>query len=93
VKLRAAWKDGAIAGGKKLERLRAFGRFLVDQGWWKENLAARIKRPTAIDRPTLPFTREEVTALLAACNQYTDWHGAAGGENAQRLRALILFLR
>src|ERR1017187_1779243 len=27
---RAQWKDGAISGGKKLERLRSFGRFMVD---------------------------------------------------------------
>jgi integrase len=34
-----------------------------------------------------------VAALLAACDRFTDWHGATGQENAQRLRALVLFLR
>ena len=92
-RFRGQWKDGAISGGKKLERLRAFGRFLVDRGWWIENLALKLKRPKVTDPPTMPFTRNEVAALLAACDQITDWHGATGQENAQRLRAFLLFLR
>jgi integrase/recombinase XerD len=92
-RFRGEWKDGAIAGGKKLERLRAYGGFLLDRGWWKENLAQKLKRPKVTDPPTMPYTQEEVTALLAACNQFTDWHGQADQENARRLRALILLLR
>jgi integrase len=34
-----------------------------------------------------------MSALLAACEQYTDWHGRVGQENACRLRAFILFAR
>lgn len=92
-RFRGEWKDGAIAGGKKLERLRSFGRFLTDRGWWKENLAKKLKRPHATDGPTMPFTRDEVSALLAACARFTDWHGEADQENARRLRVFILFLR
>src|ERR1019366_2567875 len=92
-RFRGQWKDGAISGGKKLERLRAFGRFLVDQGWWSENLALKLKRPKVKEAPTMPFTRDETSALLAACGQYTDWHGHPGQENACRLRAFILFAR
>jgi integrase len=92
-RFRAQWKDGPISGGKKLERLWAFGRFLVDRGWWKENLALKLKRPRVKDVPTMPFTRDEMSALLAACEQYTDWHGHPGQENAFRLRAFILFAR
>lgn len=92
-RFRGEWKDGAASGGKKLERLRAFGRFLVDQGWWPENLALKLKRPRVTSPPTMPYTTAEVAALLAACNQFTDWHGNTGQENARRLRALILFLR
>ena len=92
-RFRAQWKDGPISGGKKLERLRAAGRFFVDRGWWSENLALKLKRPTVKDAPTMPYTREEMAALLAACEQYTDWHGCTGQENARRLRAFILFAR
>jgi integrase len=92
-RFRALWKDGPISGGKKLERLRAVGRFFVDRGWWSENLAIKLKRPKVKDSPTMPYTRDEMSALLAACGQYTDWHGHAGQENACRLRAFILFAR
>jgi integrase/recombinase XerD len=92
-RFRAQWKDGPLSGGKKLERLRAVGRFFVDRGWWSENLALKLKRPHVRDAPTLPYARDEVSALLAACERYTDWHGHAGQENAHRLRAFILFAR
>jgi hypothetical protein len=90
---RGQWKDGAIAGGKKLERLRAFGRFLVDRGWWPENLALKLKRPKVTDPPTMPYTRDEISALLSACAKFVDWRGQTDQENAHRLRAFILFLR
>jgi integrase len=90
---RGEWKDRALAGTKKLERLRAFGRFLVDRGWWTENLAMKLKRPVVSDPPTMPYTPEEIGKMLAACEKFTDWHGNPGQENAQRLRAFILFLR
>jgi integrase/recombinase XerD len=90
-RFRAQWKDGPISGGKKLERLRAIGRFFVDRGWWSENFALKLKRPKVKDVPTLPYRRDEMSGLLAACGP--DWHGHAGLENACRLRAFILFAR
>jgi integrase/recombinase XerD len=92
-RLRGEWKDGAIAGGKKLERLRVFGRFLVDRGWWKQNLALKLKRSKVTDPPTMPFTRDEVAALFRACDEFTDWHGNKDEDNARRLRAFLLLLR
>jgi integrase/recombinase XerD len=92
-RFRGEWKDKAVSGGKKLERLWAFGRFLVERGWWTENWAHKLKRPKVKDTPTMPYNRDEVSALLAACDQFTDWHGHAGQENAQRLRAFVLFAR
>jgi len=92
-RFRVPWKDGPISVGKKLERLRAVGRFYVDRGWWSENLALKLKRPKVTEAPTMPYTRDEMSALLAACGQYTDWHRRPGQENAHRLRAFILFAR
>jgi Site-specific recombinase XerD len=92
-RFRTEWKDGAISGGKKLERLRGVGRFFMDRGWWSENLALKLKRAKVKDAPTMPYTQEQMAALLAACGQYTDWHGHVGQENALRLRAFILFAR
>jgi integrase/recombinase XerD len=92
-RFRGQWKDGATAGRKKLERLCAYGRFLVDRGWWKENLALKLKRPKVTDPPTMPFARDEISALLSACPRFIDWHGQTAQENAHRLRAFILLLR
>jgi integrase len=92
-RFRGQWKDGAIAGGKKLERLRAFGRFMVDRGLWTENLALKLKRPKVTDPPTMPFTRDEIRALLSACAKFIDWRGQTDQENAHRLRAWVLFMR
>jgi integrase/recombinase XerD len=92
-RFRAQWKDGPISGGKKLERLRAVGRFFAERGWWIENLTLKLKRPTVKFAPTMPYTREEMAAMLAACEQYIDWRGHAGQENARRLRAFLLLAR
>jgi integrase len=44
-------------------------------------------------RPTLPFTREEMTKILAATSIYPDKSGKTGRPNALRLRAFCLLLR
>lgn len=93
VRLRGEWKDAPLSSAKKLERLRCFGRFMEDHKYWPENLVKKLKAPKVKDPPTMPFTRDEVTALLDACSKFTDWRGATDRENAHRLRAFILFLR
>jgi len=90
---RAQWKDGPLSGAKKLERLRVVGRFFLDRGWWRENLALKLKRPKVKEAPTMPYTHKEMASLLAACDHYTDWHGHAGQANARRLRAFVLLAR
>jgi hypothetical protein len=47
-------KDSVLSSRKKLERLRAFGRFLADRGWWKENYALKLTRSRATG--TIAFT-------------------------------------
>jgi hypothetical protein len=47
-------KDSVLSSGKKLERLRAFGRFLADRGWWKENYTLKLTRSRATG--TIAFT-------------------------------------
>lgn len=92
-KFRASWVDGNISALKKLERLRAFIRFAQESGWLAENAARQLKKPIVTDVPTLPFSREQMTDILAACNQYQDNYGKMGQANAQRLRAFVLVLR
>ena len=90
---RQSWKDKSIAAGKKLERLRAFCGFLVERGWMPVNYAKKLKAPVIKDPPTMPFSKEEIVKLLAACDKYTDWRGRSDQANAKRLRALCLLMR
>lgn len=72
---------GALTVAKSLERLRQFFRFCVDNDWIGKNPAKPIKAPTADQRPTLPFTAEEMGSILTAA------------ADNPRLRAMVLLLR
>lgn len=86
-KFRATWPNKNLAAKKKFEHLRAFFRFAYDSNWMNSNPTAKLKPPKVAESPTLPFTKEEMGRILAACNQYPD------KRNAVRLRALVLLLR
>jgi integrase/recombinase XerD len=82
---RASWAFKASTQQKKLETLRGFFRFCASAGWIPSNPAGAVKLPKVHQVPTLPFSEEEVNALLAACDTFRG--------NGARLRALILLLR
>jgi integrase/recombinase XerD len=90
---RASWPNRNLSALKKLERLRAFYRFAHDSKWVCENYASKIANPKVVDRPTLPFSREEMIQILAACDRYGENRGHAGREDERRIRALVLLLR
>jgi site-specific recombinase XerD len=87
---RSTWKDGPRSSLKKLERMRAFFRFCERRKWIEENPASDLRPPKISNRPTLPFTRDEMLEILAALDQYAERAGVA---NAQRLKAFLLLLR
>jgi integrase/recombinase XerD len=84
-RFRESWIDGGISALKKLERLRAFYRFAHESGWVSENLPKKLGNPKVSSPPTLPFTKDQMVAILAACPKYSG--------DAQRLRAFTLLLR
>jgi integrase len=89
---RATWTYSPIAARKRLETLRGFFRFCVQSGWLQANPAALIKPPKHKDNPTLPFSAEQMTAILAAAETF--WpRGVFGTGNRKRIRALVLLLR
>jgi site-specific recombinase XerD len=87
---RSEWKDGPRSSLKKLERLRAFLRFTEKRKWIDNNPASELKAPKVPNKPTMPFTREEMIRILTALEPYGK---SAGIRNAQRLRAFVLLLR
>jgi integrase/recombinase XerD len=90
---RASWKNSNLSALKKLERLRSFFRFARDNGWVTENLAERVKSPRVTMRPTLPFSRAQMTKILQAANDRVETVQSQGKDNARRLRGLVLLLR
>lgn len=84
---RARWRDRNISAKKNLERLRTFFSFCQDSEWIVQNPARKLKSPVITDPPTLPFSKEQMAAIFAACHNYPDRY------NAVRLLALVLLLR
>ncbi len=84
---RASWPNKNIAGRKKLEHFRAFLRFCQESEWIKSNPATKLKPGKVTGGPTLPFSRDEVEKILAACDKYPD------KRNAVRLLGLVMLLR
>jgi integrase len=82
---RTTWGDSAIYATKNLERMRAFFRFCEQAGWAKTNPAVGVKAPKVKQLPTLPFSDDEMTAILAACDRYPG--------NAERVKAFVLAMR
>ncbi|HXM00967.1 MAG TPA: hypothetical protein VN939_00090, partial [Chthoniobacterales bacterium] len=90
---RASWPNRNVAARKKLDAMKAFFRFCWESSWIPNNPASKLKAPKTMDPPTLPFSREELSRILQACELYRGGRGQAGRANAQRLRALVLLLR
>jgi integrase/recombinase XerD len=87
------WQDGPLSSPKKLERLRAFFRFAQESKWVEDNPASKLKTPKVSQRPTLPFTHEEMVRILAALDPFCSQVAPSGKDSARRLRALVLVLR
>ncbi len=82
---RTTWDDGATYATKNLERMRAFFRFCEQARWIERNPAVSVKAPKVKASPTLPFSADEMTRILAACDAYPG--------NADRMKAFVLTMR
>jgi integrase/recombinase XerD len=92
------WNEGDVplsdvTLSKTLERLKSFWRAAFLRKWIDENPALTLRGPKPKPRPTLPFTQEEMTRILAATENYRDKARKTGQDNALRLRAFVLVLR
>jgi site-specific recombinase XerD len=74
---------------KEIEVMRQFFAFCMKRRWCTENPAADLKRPK-IGEPNdvVPFTREEIARIIAACDEI----GSSAYERA-RARAMVLLMR
>jgi integrase/recombinase XerD len=84
---RSTWKLKNYALLVTNENLRAFMRFCHDSGWIKANPARLLRSPEITPSPSLPFTKEEYAAILAACDRYRTMR------NGLPIKAFVLVLR
>ena len=87
------FKGSDVTCSKALERPKAFCRAAFLRKWIDENPALTLRGPKPKPRPTLPFTDDEMTRILAAVEKYRDKSRKTGQANALRLRAFVLGLR
>jgi integrase/recombinase XerD len=85
---RGGWTEGPLTSLKKLERVKSFLKFCVENGWLPKNPAAPLRPPMIESSPTLPFTVEEFTRVLEATSQY-----APKLPHRERMLAFVLILR
>jgi len=85
---RATLPHRGTSANKRLEELRAFGRFCWESGWILENPAGRLKPRKTQDPPREPFSEEEVKRILVAFSQYP----RRGNTDIERLRTLVHLL-
>jgi integrase len=92
-----AWNkkpEGAIARGKKIERLRQFYKFAIGRKWVAVDPTRGVKRTKVKTIQTPPFTENEMTKILASADRRVlKARTPKMKANAMRVRALILLLR
>ena len=95
---RQLWKDGHVAGTKKLERLRSFLGFCVDNEWIAKNPASAVKVPEPTEEeqcPTLPFEDDELRRIYDGLPKFaSERHETSRGSSVDsdhlvRFEALI----
>ncbi len=81
-----------VTAARRIDRLRTFFSFCLDSCWISRNPAKALKAPPAGPRLKMPFTPEEVAAMIAACDRLVT-RGTYGKQNQARVKAFIYILR
>ena len=68
---RNTWKLNSLSASKTLERLRSFFRFCIESEWIEKNPASAIKVGKVEEPDVLPFSDQEVTKILRACDTFS----------------------
>jgi len=91
-----AWRAGRkVKAGtqrKELEHVRFFLAWAVGREMVGKNAAVAIKSPKVDAAPTMPYTQDEVTALLRACDRLSSDDPSATPYLRDRARCTLLLL-
>ena len=89
------WEGAPTTRHNQHQRVITFFFFCIELGWVTENPAKKIKKVTAEQDETLPFTREQFDALIEATHFYDsrDPKKASDTVNSRRAQAYLKLLR
>jgi len=91
--MRESWKIAGITMQKRLETMKAFFKFCVAAEWLDISPAAAVKAPVVKDKPTLPFTDEEIKRIFEALEtKYLDAHPFSSELTKKKIKAFILVM-
>lgn len=85
-------QTAGASAAKELNMVRTFMGFAVDRKWIPENYAKKLKAPKFDVAPTMPFTPDEVKAILEACELIDNPNPREIPRARLRARALVLLL-
>jgi integrase len=92
-KLRESWKISPLTMQKRLEMVKAFFKFCVAADWMEKNPAKAVKGPKVCDKPTLPFSEEELKKVWKALDEeYLVKHPGSSELVKKKIRAFILVM-
>jgi site-specific recombinase XerD len=72
--------------------MRSFCEFLVDLEWLSRNPARKVRAPRDTSSPTLPFTPDEVKALIDSIEKLSNNNRGSVERARVRARGLVLLL-
>ncbi len=91
--LRESWKISALTMQKRLETIKAFFKFCVASGWMEKSPAEAIKAPVVKQKPTMPFTDEEILRVFQALDEkYLEVHPFSSELMKRKIKAFILVM-
>lgn len=89
---RASMAISATTSNIRLEHARALWNFAMQRDWVTKNVAKALRRAKATAPGALPYTREEVAALLEAVDKMRNPNKASVERAKLRARAFVLVL-
>lgn len=92
-RFRAGWTVKNYGARNELERLRALFRYAHDAKWIDDNPAGKLKSPRVETTPSMPFTKDEMTQILAACDAAEVKAARYRPHNVLPMKAFVLTLR
>jgi len=92
-RFRSGWAAKNYGARNELERLRSLFRFANDANWIPDNPAKKLKSPRIETSPTMPFSKDEMESILAACDLAETKGARHRPTNVLPMKAFVLLSR